>query len=233
MKVALALLLAAALACRPSDGGSQNAPSPPAGATTRADAQNERENDILARADSARIKGDSAAPIWMVEVSDFQCPFCRRFWQETYPDIEREFIKTGIVRLAYVNMPLQMHANAAPAAEAAMCAAEQGRFWPIHDALFATQERWAELDNPAPVFDSLARAAGVDEPRYQGCLQSNVMRRLINADLARATSAGIRGTPYFFVGSERIEGAAPIGEFRAAVARALAARQRPGTGSSP
>lgn len=232
-RVLLVLLLASA--CRPTDGGTQNVPSSGAGATTRAPELSDLQKQMLERADAGRIKGDSAAPVWIVEISDFQCPFCRRFWQETYPAIEREFIQPGIVRLAYVNLPLQMHPHAPAAAEAAMCASEQKRFWPVHDALFATQERWAGMQDPTAYFDSLAVAAGVDEAGYRSCIASHAMHPLIEADVARATDAGIRATPYFFVGSERIEGAAPFEEFRKAVARALAAQagSRRGVPSSP
>ena len=243
MKVLIPLALVAALACRPSDGGSQNtppatpaspspAPAPAgAGATSQAASEADRQNAMLERADAGRIKGVSGAPVWIVEVSDFQCPFCRRFTQETYPIIDRDYVQRGLVRIAYVNLPLSIHPNAQPAAETAMCASEQGRFWPVHDALFAAQDRWASLPSPAAFFDSLARAAGVDEPRYRACMDSQVMRRLIGADVDRAASRGIRSTPYFFVGNERIEGAAPIAEFRAAIARAAAAQQ--GAGRTP
>lgn len=190
-----------------------------------------RANALLAAADAGRIQGDSAAPIWMVEISDFQCPFCRRFHEESYDAIVRDYVRPGIVRMAYVNLPLQMHQHALPAADYAMCASAQNRFWQVHDALFQTQETWAPMQNPAPFFDSLVVANGVDATRLAECLASGTMRRLIAADVGRAANAGINSTPYFFVGSERIAGAAPLPEFRAAIERARAAAKgspRPG-----
>ena len=214
------IALVLVVACQPADGGSQH--TLPASAGSPAADTSGRDRATLGRADAGRIKGDSAAPVWIVEVSDFQCPYCRMFWRETYPSIEREFVSTGIVRLAYLNLPLQMHEHAMQAAEAAMCASEQQRFWPVHDALFATQERWAPMQNPQTHFDSLALAAGVNEAAYRSCLESDVMHPLIEADIRRASDAGIRSTPYFFVGEQRIEGAAPYSEFRTAILRALA-----------
>jgi len=219
-----ALLLCAILlaACRPSDGGSQA--SPAGGATTGAVTPD--VDALLARADAGRIQGDSAAPVWVVEISDFQCPFCKRWHDETYPAIKRDYIDAGIVRMAYVNLPLSMHPHAVPAAEAALCASAQGRFWEVHDAIFATQARWTPMPDARALFDSLALASGIDRAAYRSCMDSDVMLRVINGDVARAASANVRPTPTFFVGNERIEGAAPLEVFRRAIERARAA-QRP------
>ena len=206
--------------CRPADGGSQ---TPRQGASTGTRViDSATANALLERADAARIQGDTAAPVWLVELSDFQCPFCKRWHDETYPLVKKEYIDAGIVRMAYVHLPLSMHQHAQPAAEAAMCAAAQGRFWPVHDALFDTQERWTPMPDANAFFDSLAVASGIDASQYRACRESGVMRRLISADVGRAAAAGVRPTPTFFVGNEKIEGAAPIAEFRAAIARARA-----------
>lgn len=220
----LSLLVTAVLlaACRPSDGGSQATRSTP-GATSAA-LDSAAAEALLARADAGRIQGDTTAPVWIVEVSDFECPFCKRWHDETYPALRRDYIETGAVRMAYLNMPLGQHPHALPAALAAMCASAQGRFWPTHDAIFDTQERWTPMapTEAEALFDSLALATGVDAGEYRRCRESNVMRRLIEADRARAVSAGVNSTPSFFIGNEAIAGAAPIEEFRAAIARARA-----------
>ena len=219
-RVALSLLLLAA-GCRSSDG--QATPSRSQGATSAAAGDTARANALLERADAGRIQGASTAPVWLVEISDFQCPYCKQWHDETYPLIKREFIDRGLVRMAYVNLPIvSIHRHAAPAAEAAMCAATQERFWPVHDAIFATQNSWNKLDDATQVFDSLAIAAGVDADQFRGCVRSQIMRRLLNGDRLRAGSAGVTSTPVFFVGDEMIRGAAPIQEFRAAIERARA-----------
>jgi protein-disulfide isomerase len=181
----------------------------------------------LERADRARIQGDTTAPVWVVEISDFQCPYCKRWHDETYPALVRDFIRPGIVRMAYVHLPLQQHQHAFHAAEAAMCAAVQNRFWQMHDALFETQPRWVPLTDATALFDSLAVASGVKGSEWRECMRSMVMRRLINADRARSMSAAVSSTPTFFVGDERVRGAAPIEEFRAAIERARAKSSRP------
>ena len=225
--VALALSLIA-VGCKSSDG--QSTPRAPA-AAAQVSGDSARENDLLERADAGRIQGSQAAPVWLVEISDFQCPYCKQFHDQTYPLIKREFIDAGHVRMAYVNLPLSsIHRHAAPAAEAAMCAAAQNKFWPVHDSLFASQDRWNKLTDATAVFDSLALKAGVKADEFRDCVRSQVMRRLLNGDRQRAGSAGVTSTPVFFVGDEVIRGAAPIQEFRAAIERArtkAAARPSP------
>ena len=123
--------------------------------------------------------------------------------------------------MAYVNLPItSIHPNATPAAEAAMCASVQNKFWQVHDALFATQTQWNRVRDATAVFDSLALASGVKEAEWRECMRSHVMLRLLNGDRQRAWTAGVTSTPVFFVGDEMIRGAAPITEFRAAIERA-------------
>lgn len=177
---------------------------------------------LLARADRGRIRGDSSAKVWLVIVSDFQCPYCRQWHDESFATVVRDYVDTGKIRLAYVNLPLRMHANAVPSAEAAMCASVQGRFWEMHDALFRTQGRWAALADPKPLFDSLATSLGVEPAPYRSCIESKAMRPMIEADARRVSESGVEATPTFFIGGEKLEGAAPLPDLRAAVERALA-----------
>lgn len=222
------LLLCALLvaACRPSDGGAKSTPTRGASASAQV-SDSARVNAMLERADKARIQGDSAAPVWLVEISDFECPFCKRWHDETYPALQKEYIQTGRVRLAYVNFPLGQHVHALPAAEAAMCAAAQDRFWPLHDALFNTQPRWTAMGDVSALFDSLAVSVGVDAGAWRECVRSGVMRRLVSADHSRGQAAGASSTPIFFVGDEPIQGAQPIANFRAAIERASAKARTP------
>ena len=221
----LLLLAIVVSGCRPSDGAARNTAAQggaTASAATATPSDSARQNALLERADRARIQGDTAAKIWIVEVSDFECPFCRQWHEETYPAIVSEYIKPGIVRLAYVNFPLAQHPHALPAAEAAMCAAAQDKFWPMHDALFNTQQKWVSIADAMPMYDSLAVSTGVNPNAWRECVRSGVMRRLISADRGRGLTAGVGSTPTFFVGDEPIKGAAPIDAFRTAIARARA-----------
>lgn len=187
----------------------------------------------VARADSARILGAPDATVWVVDVSDYQCPYCAQWHRSVFPALEREFVSTGKVRFAFVNFPLPSHRHARLAAESAMCAGAQGKFWEYNAGLFGSQERWSPLPDARPVFDSLATAAGVDVAAWRGCVDEGVMRDMVSADLDRMQQAHVNSTPTFFVGDQLLVGAQPIEVFRAAIERELAAkRAATGTDSS-
>ena len=216
--------VALALACTPANGSKQT----DSRTTTRTDTATvpaavvqPADSDAI-KADLARIQGSPTAPVWVIEVSDFQCPFCKQWHDQTYKKLRDEFVKTGKVRLAYVNFPLGQHAHAGPAAEGAMCAGAQGKFWEMHDALFTTQEKWASLPSSAAYFESLARTTGVDLPRWRQCVQSGKMRPWIQADHDRAERAGAASTPSFMIGDQILVGAQPIENLRSAIDSALA-----------
>lgn len=179
---------------------------------------------MRALADRGRIEGDSSAPLWIIDASDFQCPFCADWQKNTHEALRAEYVRTGKVKVAFVNFPLEQHAQAMPAARAAMCAGVQGRFWPVHDALFETQSRWAEAGDAAPLFESIARTAGVRINEWKACIASGAMDPLIKADRDRAISASVGSTPTFIVAGQLIRGAAPIEEFRRVIDAALAAK---------
>lgn len=179
---------------------------------------------VLAKADAGRIIGSASATVWMIVISDFQCPFCKQWHDESWDAIRKEYVETGKIRVAYMNLPLGMHANAVPAAHAAMCASVQGKFWPVQDAMFRTQKEWSNLADAHPFFEGLARDAGADVAALRACVKSGVMGPLIQSDEARATSAGAQSTPTFFVGSQPLVGAQPLAAFRGAINAALAAK---------
>jgi protein-disulfide isomerase len=178
----------------------------------------------VAAADLARIKGDSTATVWLVMASDFQCPACKDWHDNAAAEIERDYVATGKVRFAYINFPLNQHLNARPAAEAAMCAAAQGKFWEVQDRLFAAQADWSALPDPVAHFRGLVAAAGVDTVAWNQCLADDVMQGLIDADRQRGEAGGVDQTPYFFIGSQAVGGAIPAARMRpmidAAIARA-------------
>ncbi|MDB4878732.1 MAG: putative oxidoreductase [Gemmatimonadetes bacterium] len=186
-------------------------------------------DSVSASADRGRIQGAEGAQVWMIEVSDFQCPYCKSFHDDVAETIDREYVKTGKVRHAFINFPLtRIHPNARPAAEAAMCASAQGRFWQLHDGLFDTQPRWAGMPDATAHFDSLAVAAGVDAAAWRRCMSSHATAALIDADQERASRSGVGSTPSFFIGNRALVGAYPVDSFRvildSAIAKARAAR---------
>lgn len=178
---------------------------------------------LIARADRGRIRGREDA-LWVVVISDFQCPFCKRWHDETESRIEREYVRTGKVQIAYINLPIpSIHRNAPPAHDVAMCAAEQGKFWPMADALFATQSLWKERGNVSAYFDSLAGTLPIDRARLRACIRGGALRPLIEADIERATRMGVGSTPTFLIGGRPLIGAQPYEAFRSAIEAALTA----------
>jgi protein-disulfide isomerase len=179
------------------------------------------------RADKARIQGAVTAKVWLVMASDFQCPFCKMFHDETYPRLVKDYVATGKIRIAYLNQPSGMHVHAVVAAEAAMCAALQDKFWPMHDGLFATQEHWEGMSDPAPVFDSLATSLQLQMSDWRSCTTSHATVPMIDGDHERVQKGGSSSTPSFFISvggtsTLAVVGAQPYEEFKAALDAALA-----------
>ncbi len=193
----------------------QSAATRKSAATTTA-----RPDTGSAKADplASRSMGSRTAPITVYEMSDFQCPYCRRHAMETFPTLEREYIATGKVRWVFLNFPItSLHPNAAAAAQFAMCAANAGKFWPVHDLLFRYQETWAPLKDPAPFLITLADSAGIPRAAMLQCLQGAAARQAVEADAAGAARAGASRTPSFYIEGGMIEGAYPIDVFRQAL----------------
>jgi protein-disulfide isomerase len=216
--------LAISLACTPAGNTTRGAESTTVARAETASVATKRAppDSNITQADLGRIQGSATAPVWVIEVSDFQCPFCKQWHEQTYTALRDQYVKTGKIRLAYVNFPLGSHVHAWPAAESAMCAGAQGRFWPMHDALFVTQNMWESSGSPTAVFDSLANANGMDMRRWRECVKSGIMRPLIQADHDRAARAGANATPTFMIGDEILTGAQPIGALAQAIDSALA-----------
>lgn len=179
-------------------------------------------DSLRARADLSRIAGDPAAPLWLVVASDFQCPYCAQWHRDSYAALRTDYVRTGKVRMAYVNLPLDQHRHARPAASAVLCAGAQDRFWQMHDAVFETQQRWAPLADATLLFDSLAVATGADTTAWRSCMSNGVMDSLVLADRARVIALGVQSTPTFLISYTRspaspgqmLRGAAPLAEFR-------------------
>lgn len=163
----------------------------------------------------ARTRGDSNAPIVVYEASDFQCPYCRVFWEETLPHLDTEYIQTGKMRLTFLNFPLyQIHPNATAAHEFAMCGAMQDKFWQVHDLLYRHQAEWAPLGDPAPYFYELADSAGLARDQLQDCLEQGTVRGLIQQEAQINWRAGVQSTPSFIIDNHLLAGAAPIDAWR-------------------
>lgn len=175
-----------------------------------------------------RTMGSPTAPVTMYIISDFECPFCGDFARNKFPTLEREYVATGKVQVVFVNMPLtQIHPNAEPAAELAMCAAEQHKFWPMHNLLFRYQSEWVDLDNPASFFLALGDSVGADEPALTACLQTHATRALVQADYDGSLRSGAHSTPSFYIEGGLMAGDQPLSDFRAVLDSVYRARTAP------
>lgn len=159
---------------------------------------------------ASRTKGSASAPVTVYEMSDFQCPYCKRHAETAFPVLEKEYIATGKVRWIFINLPLtSIHANAVAAAEFAMCAARQGKFWPAHDILFRRQEVWAPLKNPGPFLLSLVDSLKLPRAPMTGCLEKAETRSEVKSDSEGAVKAGAQSTPTFYIEGGLMSGSWP------------------------
>ncbi|MDE2001842.1 MAG: DsbA family protein, partial [Patescibacteria group bacterium] len=173
-------------------------------------------SDILKVNNNDVVLGDVNAPVTVVEYSDYQCPFCGRFFTQTEPQIQDAYVKTGKVRFIYRNFPF-LGPESVASANAAECAKDQGKFWEYHDALFTTeiadgQENSGNLTRS--LFMSLATKLGMDTTQFGSCLDSNKYASKVQSDYSNAKSIGVQATPTFFVNGTKLEGALPYDQFQ-------------------
>jgi len=163
----------------------------------RASAADEPQpQDIVLNVTDGQTKGDKGARGVLVDFTDYQCPFCARHVRETLPRIDTEYIKTGKLKYIVRDFPIEsIHPRAFKAAEAAHCAGKQGKYWEMHDRLFANQRKLAPSDLTAH-----AQAVALDAAQFQGCLDSGEHTGRIRKDMLEGQRAGVRGTPTFFLG---------------------------------
>jgi len=170
------------------------------------------------------VLGEPDAPVTMVEFVDYECPYCRRFFEGAYPRLKREYIDPGKLRLVLKDLPLGFHRQARPAAQAAHCAGEQGKYWPMHDKLFGGGSGL----NPGALL-AYGDQLSLDGTAFRECLESERHLAQIDADVAESRAAGIPGTPAFVLGPStgevvqgaHISGALPFPVFRGRIERLL------------
>jgi protein-disulfide isomerase len=182
------------------------AEAPPPAAAVAADALGLRPDDP--------VRGSKKAPVTVVLFSDFQCPFCSRI-EPTLDQVQKTY--GDKVKVVWKHQPLPMHAQAEPAAEAAEAAREQGKFWEMHDKLFQNQQALSPT-----AYSQYAKELGLDMAKFEAARQSGRGRARIQEDQAVAGRVGASGTPTLFVNGERIVGAVPFEQIKAAIDRQLA-----------
>lgn len=160
------------------------------------------------------MKGEDRAAVTIVEFTDYQCPFCKRYVDEAYQQIEADYIATGKVKYVLRDLPLAFHANAQGSAEAARCAGDQGQYWEYHDKLFETQAAWSEATDTS-IFKGYAGQLGLDQVAFDACMDEGKFTQLVKDDLTLAQKVGANGTPTFFINGKVLVGAQPFEAFKA------------------
>jgi protein-disulfide isomerase len=159
--------------------------------------------------------GPEDAPITIVEFSDYQCPYCRRWHEQVYEPLLNAY--PGKIRMVYRHLPLtSIHPDAFPAAEAAMCAGEQNSYWPFHEKLFSSDALGSA------VYTQYAQELGLDMTAYESCITERRYQEAVQSDLDFAVNLGVRSTPTFFINGLAIVGAQPLDIFKQVIDQELA-----------
>ncbi|MEJ2319842.1 MAG: thioredoxin domain-containing protein [Gemmatimonadales bacterium] len=222
----LAMAMLVALGCSGEPGTAQETPTP-AGEPALEDSLNAepvqeewtvlptQHSVLINRADQSRIMGSPEAPVRILEVSDFQCPFCARFNRETFPVLDSLYIATGKVEYVWISFANPSHQFAWPAIEAAFCAGAVGKFWQMHDILFERQGEWSTSEDAWATFVDYARELSIDGESFGACLRDDRTAPLQIRDFQSVNRAGISSTPFFIIAdSLSIRGAAQVSQFR-------------------
>ncbi|MBU1018033.1 DsbA family protein [Patescibacteria group bacterium] len=170
--------------------------------------------------DDDAMKGDKNAPVTIVEFSDFECPFCSRFYRDTLPDILSEYVDQGKVRFVYRDFPLGFHQNARSASIAAECMKDQGNdklYYKMHDKIYENQTALS-VDN----LKKWAVELGADAGEFNTCLDTEKFADEINKDFEDGQGYGVTGTPAFFINGRLVSGAQPFSVFKGIIDEELA-----------
>jgi len=167
--------------------------------------------------DDDAVEGDSEAPVTIIEFSDYECPFCARFYTQTLPLIRENYIDTGKVKLVFRDFPLSFHPYAQKAAEAAECAGKEGddKYYEMHDLLFEKG-----VDGGVDEYKEYAKEIGLSND-FDECLDSGEMAEEVKKDMDEGASVGVRGTPAFFINGKLVTGAQPYSVFEQAIEQGL------------
>ena len=175
------------------------------------------------------LLGNANAPVEVLEWADFECPGCMQFATVTEPDVRQRLVEKGQVAFRFFFFPLtEIHPAADDAAYAAACAADQNKFWEMHDAIFQGFNDWAggRARNPRNVFRGYAQRVGMDVGAWEACFDSDKHRATITAHKAEGIRRGVNSTPTFIIGGQRISGAISYDRFKALVDSAAATAPR-------
>jgi protein-disulfide isomerase len=162
--------------------------------------------------------GSENAKVLMVEYADYACPYCGKFWEETFPQIKKNYIDTGKVKFVYKDLIV---VGGEKAAEAAHCAGEQGKYWEYHDLLFSRQMRDRDKWRNSEIHRQYAKELGLNEDQLVKCFESGKYQDKVNESSNEGAKNGGQGTPYFLINNTPIFGAYPYSEFEKVIEAAL------------
>jgi len=178
--------------------------------------------------------GKVDAPVKILEFADFECPSCAGFSTVTEPDVRTRIIDPGLANLTYFDFPLTQHRNTLAASNAAACADEQGKFWPMHDRLFQAQDEWngEATDAPKAFFKRYAGETGLDVAKWESCFDARKYQSRISANLADGLRRGVGSTPTFIIGNKLYAGMRSYDELKKLVDSVAKAAPAPATAST-
>lgn len=191
------------------DSGNQ---APPAGQPSGNQQAPQNPTGLQVNVEGEPFLGDANAEVVIAEFSDYECPFCKRFFDNTYPQLKEEYIDTGKVKFVFKDFPLGFHPEAKPAAIAANCVYTQlgnEAYFEFHDLLFNNQQQLSS-DN----YRTWAEQVGADLSAYDTCIEDPSVAEEIDGDLAEGQELGVSGTPSFIIGDELVVGAQPYSVIR-------------------
>lgn len=195
--------------------------------TGSAGAQRTTREDILAiLAKDGPTKGRDKAPVTIIEFSDFQCSFCRKFWQQTLPSLEKKYIETGKVKFVYRHFAILGRLSTA-AAQAVECAHDQKKFWEYHDKLFSVAG--SPLAFTAGKLKDYAKDLGLNSKTFDPCLESGKYLNKVEQETGIGSLLGATGTPTFLLNGMLLPGAQPFHVFEAAIEEELKKKSAPPT----
>lgn len=153
------------------------------------------------------LRGNPNAPVQIIEFGDFECPLCGNFAMISEPDIKARIVDPGLASFRFFDFPLaEIHKNTLNAHLAAACAADQNKFWEMHDAIFGAQDQWntQATTNPRKILDALAKTVGLNETAYSECMSSQKYISRLQANRKAGEERGVSGTPTLFIGNMQI-----------------------------
>jgi protein-disulfide isomerase len=173
------------------------------------------------------LEGSDSAQLEVIEFADFECPACGQFTTLIEPDIRTHLIDSGVVSIRYVDFPLSIHRNTWNAHRAAWCAGAQGKFWPMHDAIYQNQDRWntEATGSPDNVLVGIAQGIGLNRDAFNKCVQDKTYQAQIQANATLGETRQIEETPTFVFGTKMIGGYETYDQFKANVEAAIAAKK--------